>query len=319
MDVENENLKKENNDIKWLNKTLKEKIQKFKEGDMKQAKEETDNLKKVIADLEKKNNEMNIKYQNISSEFNHDFGISKKIRLILNYLVNNNKVLETKLNEYNIYKEKSQIKEAQLQQMLNDKNIQIETKDKLIEENKKKLLEEKVKYSQLNNEFINLTKLSKEEQKNDGNEGDRIQAIKNSFSDLSKLMNQYKEILPFLYDKLESLEKENNNLKEQLNKINKDNSLNINETVKMKEKEIEELKTQIKQLNSKNDNLIKEQNKLKTENVLIKDDIKIIGNSLNKKEINIEINNISEENSLNEILNQLIKARNIISFLLNEK
>ena len=95
--------------------------------------------------------------------------------------------------------------------------------------------------------------------------------------------------------------------------------MNINETVKMKEKEIEELKTQIKQLNSKNDNLIKEQNKLKTETVLIKDDIKIIGNSLNKKEINIEINNISEENSLNEILNQLIKARNIISFLLNEK
>ena len=181
------------------------------------------------------------------------------------------------------------------------------------------MLEEKVKYSQLNNEFINLTKLSKEEQKNDGNEGDRIQAIKNSFSDLSKLMNQYKEILPFLYDKLEILEKENKNLKEQLNKINKDNSLNINETVKMKEKEIEEMKTQIKQLNSKNDNLIKEQNKLKTENVLIKDDIKIIGNSLNKKEINIEINNISEENSLNEILNQLIKARNIISFLLNEK
>ena len=62
------------------------------------------------------------------------------------------------------------------------------------------------------------------------------------------------------------------------------------------------------------------QNKiLKTENELIKQDIIIIGNSLNKKEdMNPENNNL-DENSLNEIMNQLMKSRNIISFLLNDK
>ena len=65
---------------------------------------------------------------------------------------------------------------------------------------------------------------------------------------------------------------------------------------------------------------MKENNMLKTENDLIKGDIRLIGNSMNKiEEKNEQKKNEDEEKSLNEILNQLIKSRNIISFLLNEK
>ena len=322
MDIENESLKSENIMIKKINKNLKEEIQKYKEGDMLQNKKETEILKNTISDLEKKYNETSNKFQNLQSDFNHDFGISKKIRLILNYLTNNNKSLEEKINELNIMKEKSQQKEAQLQQMLIDKNSKIEQKEKIIEEEKKKLNEEKLKYIQLNNEYNNLLKLSQVEELNNKyeNETEHNKNIRNSFSDLTVLLNKNKEIIPFLNNRLEIVEKENKNLKEQINKLNKYDIEKNNEIVKNKEKEIEDLKNQINKMNIKNDNLMKENNMLKTENDLIKGDIRLIGNSMNNiEEKNEQKKNEDEENSLNEILNQLIKSRNIISFLLNEK
>ena len=322
MDIENESLKSENIMIKKINKNLKEEIQKYKEGDMLQNKKETELLKSTISDLEKKYNETSNKFQNLQSDFNHDFGISKKIRLILNYLINNNKSLEEKINELNIMKEKSQQKEAQLQQMLIDKNSKIEQKEKIIEEEKKKLNEEKLKYIQLNNEYNNLLKLSQIEELNNKyeNETEHNKNIRNSFSDLTVLLNKNKEIIPFLNNRLEIVEKENKNLKEQINKLNKYDIEKNNEIVKNKEKEIEDLKNQINKMNIKNDNLMKENNMLKTENDLIKGDIRLIGNSMNKiEEKNEQKKNEDEEKSLNEILNQLIKSRNIISFLLNEK
>jgi len=322
MDIENESLKSENIMMKKINKNLKEEIQKYKEGDMLQNKKETEILKSTISDLEKKYNETSNKFQNLQSDFNHDFGISKKIRLILNYLTNNNKSLEEKINELNIMKEKSQQKEAQLQQMLIDKNSKIEQKEKIIEEEKKKLNEEKLKYIQLNNEYNNLLKLSQVEELNNKyeNETEHNKNIRNSFSDLTVLLNKNKEIIPFLNNRLEIVEKENKNLKEQINKLNKYDIEKNNEIVKNKEKEIEDLKNQINKMNIKNDNLMKENNMLKTENDLIKGDIRLIGNSMNKiEEKNEQKKNEDEENSLNEILNQLIKSRNIISFLLNEK
>jgi chromosome segregation ATPase len=322
MDIENESLKSEKIMMKKINKNLKEEIQKYKEGDILQNKKETELLKSTISDLEKKYNETSNKFQNLQSDFNHDFGISKKIRLILNYLINNNKSLEEKINELNIMKEKSQQKEAQLQQMLIDKNSKIEQKEKIIEEEKKKLNEEKLKYIQLNNEYNNLLKLSQVEELNNKyeNETEHNKNIRNSFSDLTVLLNKNKEIIPFLNNRLEIVEKENKNLKEQINKLNKYDIEKNNEIVKNKEKEIEDLKNQINKMNIKNDNLTKENNMLKTENDLIKGDIRLIGNSMNKiEEKNEQKKNEDEENSLNEILNQLIKSRNIISFLLNEK
>ena len=320
MDIENDNLKNENNLMKRINKNLKEENQKYKEGEIIQNKKENENLKNTISELEKKYNDTNTKFQNLQNDFNHDFGISKKIRLILNYLINNNKVLEGKINEYNIFKERSHQKEIQLQQNLNEKNEKIEEKEKIIEENKKILNEEKVKYIQLNNEYNNLLKLSKEEVKNYKNETEQNQSIKISYSELTALLNKNKEIIPFLYNKLEIFEKENKNLKEQIYNLNKNITLKNNEIIKNKDKEIEELKNQLKNNNSKNDNLMKEHNMLKTENELIKDDIKIIINSINKEDENkLEKNNNNEEKFINEILEQLIKAKNIISFLFNEK
>ena len=109
-------------------------------------------------------------------------------------------------------------------------------------------------------------------------------------------------------------------MKEQIYNLNKNITLKNNEIIKNKDKEIEELKNQLKNNNSKNDNLMKEHNMLKTENELIKDDIKIIINSINKEDENkLEKNNNNEEKFINEILEQLIKAKNIISFLFNEK
>ena len=43
--------------------------------------------------------------ENFKKKFNHDYGISKKIRLILNFLNNNNKILESRINEFSKNKE----------------------------------------------------------------------------------------------------------------------------------------------------------------------------------------------------------------------
>ena len=226
-------------------------------------------------------------------------------------------MMESKLNEYNTYKEKSEKKKAELQQIINEKNSKIESKNKIIEDDKKKLNEEMTKYSQLNNEYHNLLKQSKEVKKfdseNNNTTGARDVEIRQSFTDLYNLLTKYKEIVPFLNKKLENEEKENKNLKEQINKMNNEQNKN---------KEIEDLKNEINKLNSDKDNLMKDYNLLKTENNLIKNDIILIGNSMNKNVVNNNLEQNNDEknsNSLNEIMNQLMKARNIISFLLKEK
>ena len=92
-----------------------------------------------------------------------------------------------------------------------------------------------------------------------------------------------------------------------------------NEMIKIKDKEIEELKNDIKRISNEKENLMKESVKMKTENNLMKDDIILIGNSISLGKNNI--NNKANENDtlLSDLLNQLMKARNIISVLLPEK
>ena len=216
MDIENDKIKTENNILKGVNKNLRDEIQKYKEEDIAKTKEETKNLKKQIELIEKEKSDINIKFQNLKNHFNHDFLISKKIRLILEYLTLNNQTMEAKIKELNIIKEKNDKKYGMLQQSLNEKNNKIESKEKMIEDLKKKINEEKVKYTQLNNEYNNLLKISNEGVKKIENEKELDTEVKKSFSELSKLLNQNKEIVPFLYNKLENVEKENKNLKEQI-------------------------------------------------------------------------------------------------------
>ena len=45
--------------------------------------------------------------EEFKQKFNIDYDLSKKIRIILNFLNNNNKMMKTKINEYNLSKEKN--------------------------------------------------------------------------------------------------------------------------------------------------------------------------------------------------------------------
>ena len=156
--------------------------------------------------------------------------------------------------------------------------------------------------------------MSKEErvEKNE-NESKNDLDIKKSFIELITLLNKYKEIIPNLYKKLENEEKENKNLKELINQMKKDRKTQSDGIV-------EDLKNQIKIISNENENLKKQTNIMKVENDIIKDDILLIGKALIQKGENIlDKKDKCEENSSNEILNQLIKAKNIISFLLNDK
>jgi hypothetical protein len=56
-------------------------------------------LNNKIQDLEKKEKEKNEKLDEFKKKFNHDYGVSKKIRLILEFLNNNNQKLESKIKE----------------------------------------------------------------------------------------------------------------------------------------------------------------------------------------------------------------------------
>ena len=308
MDIENEKIRTENN-------LLKDEIQKYKEDDYIKNKKEVEELKNKYENLDKEKNDINEKYIKLQKDFNHDLFNSTKVRAILDFLIKNNQMMEKKINEYNNIKINNEKKNAQLQQTINEKNMKIEEKEKMMEDIKKKLNEEKNKYIQLNKEYTNILNLSKQEPKNIENDKDgENKKIKDNFNLMLKSLNKCKEIIPFLINKLDTVQKENNDLKEQLNKINKDGLMKNNDIIKNKDKEIDELKNQIKNINSNNENIMKQFNIVKTENNLIKEDMILIGNSMNKKE-----ENISEENYLNEILNQLMKARGIISFLMNDK
>ena len=318
INIENEKLKNENSFLRSMNKNLNSDIQKFKFDDLQKSKEESQKLKNKIIELEKDRNEKNERVEEFKKKFNHDYGLSKKIRVILSFLNNNNKMMEAKINEYNLSKEKNEKNKLELQKIINEKNNIINLKDKIIEENKKKLNEEIFKYTQLNIEYSNLLDISKENDININTVDNDIK-IKKSFSVLSGTLNKYKEVVPFLNHKLESVEKENKALKDQINKLNMDINYKNNEMIKIKDKEIEELKNDIKRISNEKENLMKESVKMKTENNLMKDDIILIGNSISLGKNNI--NNKANENDtlLSDLLNQLMKARNIISVLLPEK
>ena len=185
------------------------------------------------------------------------------------------------------------------------------------------------KYGELNTEFIKLNEISKNTDTNnvsnpENNNDNNDLKLKKSFSELLLCLNKYKEIVPFLNNKLESIEKENNNLKEQINKFNTDIINKNDELIKIKDKEIEELKNIIEKNKNDKNILENEKNMIETENNLIKNDIISISKNQNMP---MELNNSSKENEddnnnenlLSELLNQLIKAKNIISFLLPEK
>ena len=122
--------------------------------------------------------------------------------------------------------------------------------------------------------------------------------IKKSFSELILCLNKYKEILPFFVKKQENLVKENESLKEQIKKYNSENSINYLELLKIKEKENIELKNEIETNEKEKDKII---------NV----------NNINK---NTEKNESGELGEIvEELVKQLINARNIINFLLKEK
>ena len=247
INLENEKLKTENNFLKNINQNLNNDIQKCKFDDLQKTKEETELLKNKINDLEKEKTEKNEKLNEFKKKFNHDYGVSKKIRLILNFLNNNNEIMEKKINEYNIYKEKNEKQKSELQQIIKEKNIIIELKNKIIEDNKKKLNDEIFKYTQLNIEYMNLLDTNKELNNNNINENnDKDTNIRRSFSDLSLCLNKFKEILPFLNNKLENIEKENKLLKDEKNKLKLDTNNKNNELIKIKDKEIEDLKNEIK-------------------------------------------------------------------------
>ena len=314
MSIECENIKNENNLLKAINKTLKNEIQKYKEEDIIKTKEEIVNLKNQMEKLEKEKNDLNKKYKTLGSDFNSYLSNSQKIRKILMFLIGEKKKSEENEQKNDKDKQDIKIKIEDLEKKIKEKDSKIEEKDRIIEEGEKKINEDLVKYAQLNNEYNNLLKLSKEErvEKNE-NESKNDLDIKKSFIELITLLNKYKEIIPNLYKKLENEEKENKNLKELINQMKKDSKTQSDGIV-------EDLKNQIKIISNENENLKKQTNIMKVENDIIKDDILLIGKTLSQKGENIlDKKDKCEENSSNEILNQLIKAKNIISFLLNDK
>ena len=200
----------------------------------------------------------------------------------------------------------------------------ITNKEKIITETtknnetlKKTLEEEKTKYSQLYNEYQNLIELSKDNNLSGNvspNPGanTNTKTLQKSFSELSLCLNNYKKIVPFLNSKLESVEKENEDLKIQNNKLNeeiKNKILSIENN-----KQIEEYKKIIEKCNEEKNILTQEKIMVKMENKLIKDDINCISNYLNR-----EKNNDNNNEDMSQVLEQLMKAKNIISFLTSEK
>ena len=293
----------------------------------KNAKEEKDTLNNKINELEKKIVEKDGKLENFKNQFNHDYSISKKIRILINYLNNKNKSLESKILELNNDKENYEKKRIELEQIINDKNQNIENLNMNLEENIKKYGDQLFRYDELNKEYLKLIDISKEKNQDDinSNLNNNESNVKKSFIELLTCLNKYRELLPFINNKLEDLEKENKSLKEQINKFNNEIKNNNLELLKVKEKENEELKKNIEINKKEKEDLISKNNIIDAEKELLKNDIMLIGEFLNSKEIKNE--NIDkdegekgdDEKLIEELLKQLIKARNIITFLSKEK
>ena len=351
INLDSEKLKTEIKSLKNVNLTLSNEIQNFKAEDIKKTKEETEELKIKVQSLEKEKNELiekinkekndlneklnkeknesneklnkekkelNEKLDNYKKSFSHNYLISKKTRLILSFLNSQNQILETKFNDLKTSKELNELKITELEKIITNKEKIITETTKNNETLKKTLEEEKTKYTQLNNEYQNLIELSKDNNLSgnvspnpSANTNPKTVQLQKSFSELSLCLNNYKKIVPFLNSKLESIEKENEDLKIQNNKLNeeiKNKNLSIEN-----DKQIEEYKKIIEKCNEEKNGLIQENKMVKMENKLIKDDISCISNYLNR-----EKNNDNSNEDMSQILEQLMKAKNIISFLTSE-
>ena len=130
--------------------------------------------------------------------------------------------------------------------------------------------------------------------------------------------------MPFINKKMEALENENKSLKEEIKKYGSENSINRLELLKNKEKENGELKNKIEKNQKEKEDIINKNYIINAEKELIKKDIismmEFYGSEENKKiSENMENKEKGEEGELiEELFKQLIKARNLISFLLKE-
>ena len=347
-EIENKSLQTENKALKHYNGNLLNQFEKYKQEenekknkekekqilDLKikestqKLNEEKESYNNKIKELERQIKEKNDKFEQIKNDFNHDFKISKTSRMLINYLNKNNESLESKLSEMNKNKENNERKMGELEQLINDKNQLIENLNMNLEENMKKNGDQILRYDELNKEYLKLIDLSKEKDSGENNNlNNNEMNIKKSFSELILCLNKYKEILPFLVKKQENLVKENESLKEQIKKYNSENSINYLELLKIKEKENIELKNEIETNEKEKDKIINVNNIINSENQLIKNDILSIVEFFNSGENNKNSNNknteINERGELGEVveelLKQLINARNIINFLLKEK
>ena len=96
--INNEKKMKENEKEKQLlDLKIRESSQKFKE--------EKDSMNDKISDLKKIIKEKTDKYDQLKNNFNHEYFIHQKSRLLINYLNKNNQSLESKISEMNISKE----------------------------------------------------------------------------------------------------------------------------------------------------------------------------------------------------------------------
>ena len=319
-----EQYKSKNNEEKIKEKEKEKEILDLKIKEIEQkTKEEKSIMENKIKELEKESKDKNDKLEAFKAEFNHEYGISKKIRLIINYLMSTNQTLESKILETNKIKETYDKKIVELEEIISRKNQSMENLNMTLEENSKKLIEQFNKYNELNNEYNKIIDLSKE--KNEADDNNNNNDIKKCFSILLCYLNKYREIVPFLNNKVDTLENENKTLKEKINLYNVENNKNNEDLLKLKDKENEELKMCIENNKIEKDKIINEKNVIEGENKIIKNDIIFIGEFLKNKKNNNEENNYNnnnddEENELiDELLNQLNKAKNIITYLSNQK
>jgi len=321
-----EKLKSEDNDKKLKEKEKEKQMLDLK---MKESTQKFDQekvlLNNKIKDLEKQIKDKNDQYEQFKNNFNHDFKTAQKSRILIDYLNKINQALELKITDMDKNKENYENKLNELEQIINNKNQEIENLNMNIEENIKKNGDQIFRYEELNKEYIKIMELSKENNLGDNNNLNNNEInIKKSFSDLILCLNKYKEILPFINKKLETLENENKSLKEQIKKYGSENSINNLELIKNKEKENGELKNKIEKNQKEKEDTINKNYLINAENELIKKDILSMMEFYNSEENknfneNMENKEKGEEGELiEELFKQLIKARNLISFLLKE-
>ena len=322
-----EKLKSEDNDKKLKEKEKEKQMLdlKMKESTQKFGQEKV-LLNNKIKDLEKQIKDKNDQYEQFKNNFNHDFKTAQKSRILIDYLNKINQALELKITDMDKNKENYENKLNELEQIINNKNQEIENLNMNIEENIKKNWDQIFRYEELNKEYIKIMELSKENNLGDNNNLNNNEInIKKSFSDLILCLNKYKEILPFINKKLETLENENKSLKEQIKKYGSENSINNLELIKNKEKENGELKNKIEKNQKEKEDTINKNYLINAENELIKKDILSMMEFYNSEENknfnnNMENKEKGEEGELiEELFKQLIKARNLISFLSKDK